>query len=157
MGSTQQRYRLEVAREEDFPELVQAMWESFEDPLQSLSRIYCPIVNNDIPASLEAFTQLMLGELASEQPGRLAWIKVMDTEANDKIVAGSKWYFYQENPHANQEEFVAIWHPEGIGRDFATAAFLHIDAPRKTMARRPHARKSNQPVLETTWQFPTTT
>lgn len=144
MSPPPQRYRVEAVREEDFPELVRAVWEAFEDPFQSLSRLYCPIVNNDVPASLDAFTQLMLAELAAEPPGRLAWIKVVDSEANDSIVAGSKWCFYQENPHANQDEegFVAFWHPDGIGREFATEAFRQIDRPRKTMARRPHARKS---------------
>lgn len=150
MGSVPQRYRIEVARQEDFPELVRAVWESFEDPPQTISRIYCPVVNNDVPASLEAFTELMLAELSMEPPDRLVWIKAVDTETG-KIVAGSKWFFYQENPHAKQEEFVAIWHPEGMGRDFATACFHQMDRPRQTMARRPHVRKYYLSVYLTPW------
>lgn len=74
-----------------------------------MSRIFFPIVNNGIPTSLDAFTQMMLGELAAEPPDRLVWIKVVDTEANDKIVTGSKWFLYSENPHVQQlEEFEAI-------------------------------------------------
>ncbi|RHZ61797.1 putative GNAT family acetyltransferase [Aspergillus thermomutatus] len=134
----QPKFRVEVVSDDDFPELIRALWEAFENPYQGIVRLFFPIHNNDREGSLKACIQGQLEEYHQQQP-HVTWIKIVDTEAN-KIAAAAKWYFYRENPYAKQEgPIVAEWFPEGLTREFATEAVRQFEHPREQMARRPHA------------------
>ncbi|KAK2750410.1 hypothetical protein FQN57_003890 [Myotisia sp. PD_48] len=123
----------------EFPAVVGAMWEAFENPFQGFFRVVCPILDNDREKSLKASVQLFLEEHHNEQP-MSHWIKVVDTDANDKIAGAARWVVYEKDPHPdNEPETVAEWYPENsIGRDFATAVLRQLEAPRRKLARRAH-------------------
>ncbi|EAW15043.1 putative GNAT family acetyltransferase [Aspergillus clavatus NRRL 1] len=135
----QDRFSVEVINDDDFPELTAALWEGFENPYQGVLRLFFPIQNNDREATLKANIQGVKEEYYQQQPD-VTWIKVVDREANNKIAAAAKWYFYKDNPYAKREgPMVADWFPEGVTRDFATQAMQQFEHPREQMARRAHA------------------
>ncbi|KAL4786853.1 acyl-CoA N-acyltransferase [Aspergillus varians] len=135
----QQRFQVRVASEEDFPELIEKLWESFENPYQPILRLFFPILDNDRPRSLQTCIKGQLEEYHQQQP-QVTWVKVVDTEANDRIAAATKWYFYDKNPYPEGgSTVVADWYPEGIARELATKAVHLFDGPREQRSRRPHA------------------
>ncbi|KAL3482412.1 acyl-CoA N-acyltransferase [Aspergillus californicus] len=142
------QFQLHPATEADFPELISTLWESFETPRQGLLRLFFPILDNDRPGSLQTCIAGQLDEVREFQkpgaPGELAWVKIVDTHAQGRIVAAAKWFFYHRDPnedsHAeNPEGIVADWYPEGVAREFATSAVRLFERPREEMARRAHA------------------
>lgn len=136
-------FQVETVTDEDFPELIAAQWEAFESPFQGLLRMFFPVFNNDREAGLKASIEGQLADYHNEQP-TVTWIKIVDTEANNKIVGAAKWYFFRENPHAKHGErkpFSADWYPQGITREFVTRAIVQFEGPRERMAQRPHACK----------------
>ncbi|KAL1965581.1 hypothetical protein VTN77DRAFT_5665 [Rasamsonia byssochlamydoides] len=132
--------KVEIVTDDDFPELIAAQWEAFENPFHGMLRLFCPILNDDRPGSLAASTQGQLAQHHAEQPDSV-WVKVVDTDANNKIVGGARWVFHEDNPFVKPPEhpFEAVWYPEGIGREFVTKALNHFFAPRATLFQRPHA------------------
>lgn len=134
-------FQISKVSDQDFPELVTAEWESFETPFQGVLRLFFPILDDDRAASLHHSTDAQLDEYHKEQP-LVTWVKVVDTEANNKIAGAAKWYFYTDGMPAHFDEaetMVADWYPEGVKRDFATMAVRQFERPRALMARRPHA------------------
>ncbi|WEW56788.1 hypothetical protein PRK78_002242 [Emydomyces testavorans] len=105
--------RLEVhpILEDDFPEMVSAQWTSFESPFSGLIRAAAPIFNNDRVASLATSVDVQLAQHRTAQP-ESHWIKVVDTDANGKLVGAAQWFIYERNPFEKAEEFVADWWPE---------------------------------------------
>lgn len=151
MTLPQSRFTVSVARDEDFPELVDAMWAAFENPFQALLRLYFPLVDNDRAKSLAHWTPILL-EDAHKEAADMSWIKVVDTQSpgGNKIVAVAQWYFYRENPYARAEAngegpLVAEWYPEGVTREFVTTALRQFVKPRENMARQPHACELSTP------------
>lgn len=132
-----------LAEDSDFPELIGAMWEAFENPYQSFFRTLCPIHNDDRATSLTEDVERQKEFHIAEQPTSY-WLKVIDTDANDKIVGGAKWNIYDENPYAgdSSDDIVADWYPEGtVAREFATRFINQLESGRQQRARRPHVCK----------------
>ncbi|KAL4880518.1 hypothetical protein BJY04DRAFT_218990 [Aspergillus karnatakaensis] len=160
--SSSPRFQLKPATGIDFPSLIDLLWTSFESPLQGILRLFFPILDNDHPRSLQTCIDGQLEEYRTNQP-QLMWVKVVDMQENERIVAGAKWFFYDRDPHgrthsseqgensdkdkhevanANADEethLVADWYPEGIAREFATEAARQFERPREVMARGAHA------------------
>ncbi|KAF3480077.1 uncharacterized protein GIQ15_05424 [Arthroderma uncinatum] len=124
----------------DFPELTRALWEAYETPHQPFFRAYCPILNNDREKSIANSERLFEEEYRGEFP-KAQWMKVVDTDADNKIVGAALWKIYETDPFEgyDEEKVVADWHPEGsMGRVVATGFLRGVTAPRAKMARRPH-------------------
>ncbi|KAL4925688.1 putative GNAT family acetyltransferase [Aspergillus undulatus] len=141
----QSRYQLHIINPQNdpsFPELMKVLWESFETPYQGLLRLFFPILDNDRAKSLESCIAGQIEEYTQSQPS-LIWVAVVDTHAEGRIVAGAKWFFYDEDPHPHsnaEEEIVADWFPEGtIAREFATQTVRLFEKPRLRLAKGPHA------------------
>ncbi|CRG91108.1 hypothetical protein PISL3812_08156 [Talaromyces islandicus] len=139
-------YKIEIAKDEDLSELMRILWHCFEDPYQAVLRVFFPILNNDREASLLTATNGQRQEYKESYP-ELIWLKVVDKKT-DKIIAGAKWYFFQRNPfgpkpgesesHDPSSE-VAVWYPEGVGRDFATLVMRAFERPRVKMGQKEHS------------------
>lgn len=131
-------FEISPAKDEDFPELMRVLWESFETPYNGFLRAVAPIVDNDREGSLQRFTATMLEEAKADP--EIAWVKVVDPETG-KIAGGAKWMFHRTDPFAKPPEkpFQATWFPPGPKREFATQAVLGVLQPRAERARRPHA------------------
>ncbi|KAL4902181.1 hypothetical protein BDW74DRAFT_181030 [Aspergillus multicolor] len=133
------QFQLQHINDTDFPPLISALWESFENPPQGLLRLFMPILNNDRETSLQTCITTQREEYHREQP-HCTWIKIVDTQADNRIAAAAKWYFYDDNPYDEHSEvLVADWYPEGVSWEFATQAVRLFERPRGEMARRGHA------------------
>lgn len=139
-------YKIEIAKDEDMYEIMSILWKCFEDPYQPVLRVFFPILNNDREASLITATDGQRQEYKESYP-ELIWLKVVDEKTNT-IVAGAKWYFFQRNPFGpkpgesegqDPSSEVAVWYPEGVGRDFATLAMHAFEKPRVNMGQKPHS------------------
>ncbi|KAB8068353.1 hypothetical protein BDV29DRAFT_71297 [Aspergillus leporis] len=122
--------KLDIAQEEDFPVLIAAEWHAFENPLQPIFRLYCPIINNDRAQSIADYTARHLADRKPQQDGdrktESQWTKVIDSDT-DVIVGGAQWIFITEPSvfveHDDSVSSLAARHPEGGARIFATQAF----------------------------------
>jgi hypothetical protein len=137
-------YKIEIAKDEDMPEIMGILWKCFEDPYQPILRVFFPILDNDREASLLTATNGQREEYKEAYP-ELIWLKVTDEKTNT-IVAGAKWYFYQRNPFApkpgeshDPSSEVAVWYPEGVGRDLATLVMHGFEKPRTRMGQKEHS------------------
>ena len=149
-----QRFRIKpIDPKTDIPELTRAIWTAFENPYQGIVHLFYPLLNNDRGKSIQTAIENIAEEYRTNQP-QLTWVKVVDTQNDDLIVAAAKWFFYEEDPHAGahalegnregeREGIVADWFPEGIQRDFATQAVRLFEGPREGLARGPHACTSH--------------
>ncbi|EEP79695.1 predicted protein [Uncinocarpus reesii 1704] len=132
------RLQVQPLLDSDFPEMVPALWTSFENPFSGIIRAAAPLLNNDRATSLAASVEVQLAQHKRDQP-ESTWIKVVDEDAAGKLVGAARWMVYDRNPHNDGEADVADWWPEGsLGREYATKLFAQLDAPRAKMARRPH-------------------
>ncbi|KAL4944208.1 hypothetical protein BDV06DRAFT_112635 [Aspergillus oleicola] len=127
----------------DIPELTRAIWTAFENPYQGIVHLFYPVLNNDREKSLQTSIENIAEEYRQSQP-QLTWVKVVDTQNENRIAAAAKWFFYEEDPHAHahgeeEDGVVADWFPEGVSRDFATKAVRLFEGPRESMARGRHA------------------
>lgn len=131
--------KLEEAKDEDFLEICTAFCEAFEDPFEPYLRMLAPVIDNDRQATIKAYADRTFKEFKENPP--FHWMKVVDTDDNNKIVAAAKWDFYTENPYTKEDEkpFEAEWWPEGPGRDLATRAILEVIGPRIEKSQRAHA------------------
>ncbi|KAM5442312.1 hypothetical protein MferCBS31731_002687 [Microsporum ferrugineum] len=130
----------QLVGEADFPELITALWEAYEEPHQKFFRVYCPIFNNDREKSLADSITFFQEEYRSSFP-ESQWTKVVDTDANNRIAGAALWKIHQTNPfeNYNEDKVTADWYPEGsMERLIATKYLRDITAPRAKKARRPH-------------------
>lgn len=137
------RLELQLVGEDDFPELVTALWEAYEEPHQKFFRIFCPIFNNDREKSLVDSIKFFQEEYRNEFPVA-QWVKVVDADVNNKIAGAALWKIHQKNPYETYDEgkVVADWYPEGsMERIIANKYLRDTTAPRAKKARRPHVCK----------------
>ncbi|EFX05102.1 gcn5-related n-acetyltransferase [Grosmannia clavigera kw1407] len=130
---------LDVDIPADFGEVIKCQWTAYENPFQRFFRLYCPILGNGPNARAESIKESTERQLAwhhSEPEGH--WIKVVDSSG--KIAGASLWKIFATSPPENGDsgEEEADWHPEGEAREYATKVLEAFDAPRRTMAKRPH-------------------
>jgi hypothetical protein len=131
--------QLEEAKDEEFLEICAGLFEAFEDPYEPYLRFAAPIFNDDRQASLQGFADRSLQR--SKARGAV-WVKIVDTDADNKIVAAANWEFHTENsePDAKPAEpFQAEWWPEGVAREFATQVILKVAGGALSQAQRPYA------------------
>lgn len=135
------KFSLELAKEDDFPELITAQWETFDNPPQGIFRLFFPIEDGDREKSLQRSIEDQRTSFIKEQP-TVKWIKVMDVEKK-RIAAAAKWYFFDNaSSFAKRPPVEVDWYPKGMIRNFVTQAVQQYEQPRHDMGQRPHACKS---------------
>ncbi|TVY18265.1 hypothetical protein LARI1_G005073 [Lachnellula arida] len=131
-------FKLEQANiDVDFKELIECEWESYERPLQTFFRLFCPIRGTGPHAREESLTECTQRQLEWHRSDPSSyWQKVTDSTTG-KIVAGALWKICATNPfeHADHEE--AYWFPKGGQRDFVNQALERFEAPRAVMGQAP--------------------
>lgn len=134
--------KLESVEDGEFADVIAAEWESFENPLQPIFRLYCPIIDDDHAKSLVHNTQVQWDgykRKRSSPDTEAIWLKVIDTEAGNKIVGGACWIFFKKYPPSDTGISLLERHPEGGARTFAQLAFQQIETLEKHKRTTPHA------------------
>lgn len=133
---------VEVASATDFIDVMECLWISYENPLQSFFRMFCPIRGDGPSAridSLKESASRMWGEHESDPASY--WRKVVDD--NGTIVGACLWKIYQTNPFEKPDDHSEIyWHPEGEAREYVSQCLETMEAPREKMGARPQVCKS---------------
>ncbi|KAL8947502.1 MAG: hypothetical protein Q9222_006221 [Ikaeria aurantiellina] len=124
---------------DEFTELIQCQWESYETPFNGFFQIYCPTIGTGPSARLDAMRESSNRQWEWHKDDSTShWIKVIDTET-DKVIGGAQWNMYPENPYVNgMETPEPYWWPEGEGRAYVSMALEQWYAPRRERMRRPH-------------------
>lgn len=86
---------VEVTDASEFNALVQCECESYDDPSTRFFRLF----RHDL--SRAGFIELRDRQVREWQDDPTAkWVKVVDTELGDRIVAAAKWNVYERDPWA---------------------------------------------------------
>lgn len=149
----------------DIRELAIAGIEAFQNPLQTLLlAVYPPFENEG--AEIEWHIKRLTRDFESQTPPKI-WVKVVDADANNKIVGAARWLIYADaspfadrkaaNPEEGwsaekqtggtaQEPPSLFDFPAGsIEERFATQGYGQIAAGRKQYADRPQICLSQPP------------
>jgi len=127
----------EVNPDVDFKELIACEWESYENPLQTFFRLFCPIRGTGPQAREESLAECTERQLEWHRSDPTSyWQKVTDS-ATGKIVGGALWKICHTNPFEHPDHEEAYWFPEGGQREFVNQALERFDTQRATMGQRP--------------------
>ena len=137
----------EIVQSEDLFDMIKAERYAFENPLQPIFRLYCPIIDNDLEKTLADTAKSAQESLAEQttsptaQKTESTWLKVIrstaanvstEKETGQEILGGAEWIFHKENTPTSIPDKPAILesvqslasrHPEGGARMFAEQAF----------------------------------
>lgn len=127
--------------------MIKAERYAFENPLQPIIRLYCPIIDNDLERTLADTAKSAQESLAEQttspttQKTESIWLKVLHSTGTQpstengterEILGGAEWIFHKENTPTSLPEkstiregvqSLASRHPEGGARIFAEQAF----------------------------------
>ncbi|KAL8808964.1 MAG: hypothetical protein Q9223_003747 [Gallowayella weberi] len=129
----------EVVSDDEFNEIIECEWTSYETPFNGFFQIYCPTIGTGSDARSESIKECTNRQLSwhKEDPTS-RWLKVLDTESGH-VAGGAQWNIYRENPYPNGVEHTdAYWWSEGEGRKFASMALKQWYAPRGERMNKPH-------------------
>ncbi|KAL4883574.1 hypothetical protein BJY04DRAFT_184910 [Aspergillus karnatakaensis] len=126
----------------DFAELVACEVTSFDNPHQSIFRFFYPIFGPE--AEEQKRTELknlvdLQRQWAVDDPDSV-WLKVIDTEQNNKIAGGLLIKVHRQNPFTakKEKEDSAVWYPAGSQREYIDEAMKIFNEPRERFMQRPH-------------------
>ncbi|KAL8897669.1 MAG: hypothetical protein Q9207_007099 [Kuettlingeria erythrocarpa] len=132
---------VEVVSDDEFAELIECEWISYETPYNGFFQLYCPTIGTGQHARQESMKESTERQLAwHKQDPTSKWLKVVDTESG-KILGAAQWNVFLENPYPQgiaQEHTHAFWWPEGEGRKFASTALEQWYTPRGERMNKPH-------------------
>lgn len=126
--------------DDDFYDMMPALWEAFENPFNSFLRIVFYLGSTE--ERTQAIEAAADGTLSIHKatPGS-NWLKVVDSTSG-YLIGAANWILYESNPYDSpQEPIVAVWWPEGDGRDYATNYLQQVSAHKRRFFNRPHVCK----------------
>jgi len=138
----------EVQSAAEFPEIMDLYYNVFEEEQSNFLPIYAPILGNG-PRAREDAIQTLTTRMWFWHTVDLnsTWLKVVDTDMGDKVIAAAKWNIYKTDPFTEpQTPSMAFWWPQGEGRRYSEMALDNIAAAR--LRRKPHACKKNLAVSQ---------
>ena len=122
----------------DFAELIACEWVSYENPLQTFFRLFCPIHGSGPDAHTESLKEATARQLEWHRADPTSYWQKVTNSTTGKIVAGALWKICKTDPYEKPDEHTeAYWFPKGGARDFVNQALEQFEAPRARMARRP--------------------
>ncbi|KAI4266606.1 MAG: hypothetical protein L6R38_008649 [Xanthoria sp. 2 TBL-2021] len=128
-----------VTSDDDFKELIECEWTSYETPYNGFKEIYCPTLGTGPNAREESMKECRERQLADHKGDATShWFKVVDSDSG-QIVGGAQWNIFHENPYVNGVGHIeATWWPEGEGRKFASMGMDQWFGPRGKRMNKPH-------------------
>jgi len=125
--------------ESDFTEMMPALWDAFENPFNPFLRVVFYLEGNSPEERVRSVANATAGTLALHKMNPNShWMKVLH---NGTLIGAVNWIFNKENPYTEPEEepVVAVWWPEGAGRDYASNYLEQIESRKSRLYNRPHA------------------
>lgn len=119
---------LAVAHIDDIPNITAAEWNAFENPLQPIFRLYCPVTNSNRAQSIARYAKELQEDLQEQHTNiENVWLKVVDSDSADEdvIVGGAQWLFVTQEITSIEQSVRSLskrW-PEGGAKMFASQAF----------------------------------
>ncbi|KAJ5802083.1 uncharacterized protein N7503_004533 [Penicillium pulvis] len=119
----------------EYPAVIAAERYAFENPLQPIFRLYCPLLNNSIEETISATAEKARKENLESIPSdpTSTWLQVTRSKEtphapNEPILGGAEWIFIPENTSTPQNleseiKSLSLRHPAGGARIFAEQAF----------------------------------
>lgn len=123
----------------EFDALVRCEFAAYETPHCKLLELFFPPQGDreaTIRSAVERQTAWHRGDATSQ------WLKVIDTDNSDRVLAAACWHVYDTDVYAAESEDECDWFPKGEERDIANALMGQFLTPRSTYMRKPHVCKS---------------
>ena len=118
----------EVTSPKEIPEIIQCLFESFGDPDTSFYYLVCPITGSSTVAKNDRVVDYSMREWFDHSGDPTShWIKVVDTDNNDKVVASMRWNIHREDPFGDDVPAPsAFWLREGPTRRFTESVVYNL-------------------------------
>lgn len=125
-----------------FKEVVDAQWDSYENPYTRLLNLFFPIKASGPEDHTRRIQDSLIRQIHEHKKSSPSsrWLKAVDTETGE-IAGGAQWYIFEENPYAAPEDEELTFWESGEDREFATALVVQFLAARMTWMQKPHVRK----------------
>ncbi|KAL2809140.1 hypothetical protein BJX63DRAFT_424063 [Aspergillus granulosus] len=124
----------------EFADLVACEVTSFDKPFQSIFRFFYPIFGPETDEEKKTALANLVAlqrQWARDDPDSI-WLKVIDKEDGDKIVAGLLIKVHKENPFNKAKDESAVWYAAGGQREYIDAALRIFNEPRERFMQRAH-------------------
>lgn len=128
--------------DDEFDALVRCEFVSYETPPCKLKELFFPPQENQeatIQAAIKRQTAWHRGDPTSY------WLKVVDTDADNKLLGAACWHVYETDPYAAESDEECDWFPKGEERDIGNTLMGQFVTPRMTYMRKPHICKPLSP------------
>lgn len=127
---------VEVDLTKDFDQVIEVQWASYETPLQSFFRMFCPLRGDGPTARQESLRECTDRQLEWHKSDPTSyWAKVVDE--NDNMAGACLWKICPTNPFEKDDHSEVYWYPEGEAREYVGKALQQFDEPRRRMGARP--------------------
>lgn len=129
-----------------FRDVINAEWDSFQNPPARFMNLYFPIKGEGPEAHAERIEDSLVRQIQEhkESSSLCQWLKVVDTETGE-IAGAAHWHTFETNPYLDKSASMykeVTWWTSGEDRDFATSLLEQCSYPRKAYMQKPHMRKT---------------
>ena len=134
----------EVTSFSEFPEVIECEFLAHETPWNGILEIFCPTLGTGPTARENAVKEGTDRQWMWHKADPTShWLKVIDTDAEGKVIAAARWHVYKEDPYSNSasQSIDAVWWPEGEGRKFANMSLGIMMEQKLKYTRKPHMCK----------------
>ena len=131
-----------VTSPKEIPDIIRCLFESFKVPDTSFYNLVCPVTGSSTVAENDRIMNFSTREWFDHSGDPTShWLKVVDTDSNDKVVASMRWIIYEKDPFGQLiPTSSAFWLREGPTRRY-TEAVLH-NLCKLRFRKQPHMRES---------------
>lgn len=126
--------------DDEFDAVVRCEFTAYSTPPCKLKELFFPP-----KANLEATIQEAIQRQTAWHRGDPTsyWLKVIDTDDNDKLLGAACWHVYETDPYAVESDEECDWFHKGEERDIGNALMGQFVTPRMTYMRKPHICKAS--------------
>ncbi|KAJ6131105.1 hypothetical protein N7523_001565 [Penicillium sp. IBT 18751x] len=118
---------LKLAQIDDIPNVVAAERDSFENPLQPIFRLYCPVYHSREETIARNAAEYQDSIRQQDPNVENVWLKVTDSDlsGNETIVGGAQWLFVSKETTSIDQHVQSLTsrYPAGGATMFASQAF----------------------------------
>lgn len=133
----------EITTEAEFSRVIDCMWPAYSNPYIPFLQILFPVFSPTAEGYQAAVDGSKIGMWTTHSSDPSShWVAVVDSDTGE-VFAGAHWNFHKVSPFLNgAPTLIAMWHPEGESREFASRMLNQVYGGRGSKMWRPYARKS---------------